>query len=387
MRIASELGYRLSAVTAVAVLAGCNGSGASTSMPSIAQTGAEMQAPVRAKAGDTAVPACVGRGFGTATCDALIRTDVVPGLRPDVSGYGPADLQAAYNLPSSTDGAGQIVAIVDAYDNPNVASDVAAYRAEFGLPPANLVKYNQNGQTGNYPAPNTGWGVEIDLDSEMVSASCPLCTIYLVEADSSGASDLQTAEAEAVTLGAHVVSNGFTGTGLKRSSFDTSGVTYLGSAGDGGQGVGEPAAFGTVVAVGGTSLSRGGGGKRGWTESVWKASGGGCTTEPKPRWQHDTACAFRLANDVSAVGDPNTGVAEYDTYGYGGWFVVGGTGVATPFLAGVFGLAGNAGMQDGGRTFWQKEHQQYLYRLKSGGKYVRYSTTGGWGSPNGVRAF
>ncbi len=274
MRFTSEFRSRVTVATAVVVLAGCNAGGASAGVPSNAQPGAETQVPVRTNGGVTPVPACLGRGFGTAACDVLIRTQVGPGIQPDVSGYGPADLQAAYNLPSSTGGAGQIVAIVDAYDNPNAASDLAVYRAEFGLPPANLVKYNQSGQMGNYPAPNTAWGVEIDLDGEMVSASCPLCTIYLIEANSGSASDLETAEAEAVKLGAHIVSNGFTGTGLKRSAFDTAGVTYLGSAGDGGQSVGEPAAFGTVVAVGGTTLSRGGGGKRGWTESVWKASGG-----------------------------------------------------------------------------------------------------------------
>ena len=317
---------------------------------------------------------------------AAVPTLVRTGTGPNVSGYGPADLESAYDLPSSSEGSGQIVAVVDAYDNPNAAADLAAYRSKFGLPAAHFFKYNQTGRQSNYPAGNTGWGVEIDLDIEMVSASCPLCTIYLVEANSSSNSDVQTAEAQAVTLGAHIVSNGYVSTGLSQSYFDTKGVTYLGSAGDSGSGVGQPAAFDSVVAVGATTLSRGGG-TRGWTESVWPGSSGGCTSEPKPRWQHDTRCAFRLANDASAVGDPNTGVAEYDTYGSGGWFTVGGTAVPTSLLAGVFGLAGNATNQNGGRTFWQIAHHKYLYRLESGGKYVRYSTSGGWGSPDGVGGF
>lgn len=371
------------ALVVVMPLAACNANGGSSTVPSTTQIRAGTESKVHAQEHGAAVPACAGSRAGMAKCDALVRTDT----GPNVSGYGPADLEAAYNLPSGTQGSGQIVAIVDAYDNPNVASNLETYRSNFGLPAANFFKYNQTGQQSNYPAGNTGWGVEIDLDAEMVSASCPLCTIYLVEANSDSSSDIQMAEAEAVTLGAHIVSNSFGGTGLKKSYFDTKDVTYLGSAGEAGSGVSEPAAFGSVVSVGGTSLTRGGGGSRGWTESTWSASGGGCTTQPKPQWQHDTVCTFRLANDVSAVGDPNTGVAEYDTYGYGGWFVVGGTSVATPLLAGVFGLAGNSTMQDGGRTFWLAAHHKYLYRIENGGKYVRYSTGGGWGSPDGVGAF
>jgi subtilase family serine protease len=331
------------------------------------------------------VAVCDSGGRGS-HCGALLRTDVKPSASK-VSGYGPADLEQAYNLPSTGDGTGQIVAIVDAYDNPSVSSDLAAYRSAFGLPAATFTKYNQLGQTKNYPTGNTEWGVEIDLDVDMVSAACPNCTIYLIEANSNSSSDLETAEAEAVSLGAHIVSNSFGGTNLKQSDFDTKGVTYLASSGSDGSGVSEPAAFDTVVAVGGTSLTRGGGGKRGWTESSWPGGGGGCTTFPKPPWQHDPGCAFRLANDVSAVADPNPGVAEYDTYGYGGWLVTGGTSVSTPLLAGVFGLAGNATKQDGGRTFWETAHHPYLYRVESGGKYVRYSTASGWGSPDGVGAF
>ncbi|HEY1868829.1 MAG TPA: hypothetical protein VGG70_11085, partial [Candidatus Cybelea sp.] len=128
---------------------------------------------------------------------------------PEVAGWAPADFQTRYELPSSTKGIGAIVAIVEAYDNPNVASDLGEYRAQFGLGTAEFAKYNQRGQKKNYPAGNTGWGVDIDLEAEMVSATCPLCTIYLVEADSAYASDLEAAEVEAVKLGAHIVSNGW----------------------------------------------------------------------------------------------------------------------------------------------------------------------------------
>ena len=180
----------------------------------------------------------------------LVRRGVSPNTP---AGYGPADLQAAYNLPSSTKGSGQVVAVVDAYDNPNVSSDLALYRSTYGLPAASFTKYNQTGQTKNYPQGNSAWGTDIDLAVEMISASCPNCTIDLVEANSSSVSDLEQAESEAVALGAHVVSNGFTGTGFDRSYFDDKGVEYLAPSGDGGYGsVSEPAAFASVVAVGGT---------------------------------------------------------------------------------------------------------------------------------------
>jgi hypothetical protein len=354
-----------------------------------------------------AMPACTGSRAGQAQCDVLVRTDVpaVPlGGKP--LGYAPADLRAAYNLGDfvASRGKGEIVAIVDAYDNPNVASDLAAYRKTYHLPAAHFTKYNEQGQTSNYPSGNENWGVEIDLDVQMVSVSCPRCTIYLIEATSSYWSDLQAAEAEAVTLGAHIVSNSYRGSGADQSYYDTPGVTYLASSGDYGYSIGDPADFGSVVAVGGTSLYRSRAGKRGWSEVVWSGTGAGCSTQTKPSWQHDPGCAMRTANDVSADADPATGPAEYDSYGYGGWFQVGGTSVSSPLLAGIFGLAGNASKQNGGRTFWIARHEKRkeLFPITQGNdgkcsptylctagthEFRDYSGPGGWGSPNGIAAF
>jgi subtilase family serine protease len=333
----------------------------------------------------------------TATQSASVRTDLVirsNGMHPDApSGLSPASLQSAYNLPSTTRGSGQVVAVVDAFDNPNVGADLAQYRSNFGLPPAKFFKYNQDGQQGHYPAGSAGWGVEIDLDVEMVSASCPNCTIYLIEANTLSIADLEAAEDETVKLGAHIVSNSWECAGpsacVDQSHFDTKGVEYLAAASDAGSGVSLPAAFDSVVATGGTVLTKGGGGKRGWTETIFGPSGA-CTTQPKPAWQHLRNCKFRLANDVAAVAD---NVAEYDTYDEAGWLTVGGTSVSTPFLAGVFGLAGNATKQDGGRTFWQNAHHKHLYPVPESASgqcaFVKgqYNTCAGWGSPNGIGAF
>jgi hypothetical protein len=331
------------------------------------------------------VSACNGRRNGVAQCGVIVRST---GVRADTpSGWSPADLQSAYKLPSSTKGKGQIVAIVDAYDNPDAASDLAEYRSTFGLPKATFAKYNQEGQRGNYPEGNPGWGVEIDLDVEMASASCPYCTIYLIEANSNKWSDLEAAESEAVTLGAHIVSNSFSGSGASESYFDSPGVPYLAMSGNSGYGLYDPAAFASVAAVGGTVLSRGGR-NRGWAETVWPDAGGGCVAGGgKPRWQHDKyakGCDGRTGSDVSAVAE---GVAEYDGYDYGGWLTVNGTNIGAPFLAGVLALAGNATRQDGGRTFWLTAHRRYLYRVTQNDNYVRFSYGGGWGTPDGIGAF
>ncbi|MFZ0362945.1 MAG: S8 family serine peptidase [Candidatus Cybelea sp.] len=394
-------------VIATIALAACN-VGTSSVGGTIVQSSAEARA----------IPACTDKRPGRVRCAAVILEGRVVsdgGSGPD-GGFTPAQLQAAYNLPSAG-GTGQVVAIADAYDNPNVASDLAFYRSYFGLPRASFYKYNQNGQQDNYPQScmgHAGWCLEIDLDVEMVSAICPNCIIYLVESNSNADSDLQTAEAEAVTLGAHIISNSYycfgTACQLNESYYDTSGVTYLGAAGDDGYGMGVPADFDHVVAVGGTHLVQGGG-KRGWTETVWGGAGFGpdgtgaaCSTEPKPSWQRDPGCTFRTGNDVAAVADPFTGVAEYDTYGYSGWFIVGGTSVSTPILASVFALAGNATKQDGGRTFWGKNHQKAgdlnpvsrgsdgqcspTYLCTDGtNEYKDYGGPTGWGTPNGIGAF
>jgi len=330
---------------------------------------------------------------GFATCEVFVRD----AAGPAISGYLAADLQAAYNLPSTTRGAGQVVAVVEAFDNPNVASDLAAYRAFMGLPPAGFTKYNQQGRQGNYPQGDVTFGIDIDLDLEMVSATCPNCTLLLVEASSNSWSDIGKSEDEAVRLGAGVISNSYIGLGATRSDYDHKHVTIVASGGDDGYHTGDPADFPSVVAVGGTHLTRGGG-SRGWTESAWSDTGSGCSTQRKPKWQHDSGCTFRTTNDVSMVADPLTGVAMYDTYGRGGWFEVGGTSASAPLAAGVFGLAENAAKQSGGKTFWLAEHQQYLNDVTTGSNgncspaYLctagpGYDGPTGWGTPNGIGAF
>ena len=379
MQVKRAIVSAFGAVLAAALLGGCGGSAPSGSVVPASGTNALAQW----QRDGTAHAACPSARPGEARCMALILNKSV---QRNISGWTPADLQARYNLPSSSKGSGQIVAIVDAYDNPNVSSDLAKYRAQFNLGTATFSKYNQDGQIGNYPAGSYSWGLEEDLDAEMVSASCPNCTIYLIEANSSSTTDLEAAEDEAVKLGAHIVTNSWGCPGslcVSASHFDKKGVEYLASNGDGGYGVQAPAAFDSVAAIGGTVLSKSG---SQYSETLWSGSGGGCASGvPKPKWQHDSFCSGRAIGDASAVA---WNVAEYDSYNYGGWFTVGGTSVSSPLLAGVFGLAGNAAKQRGGRTFWQSKHHKYLYDVcGSSCIYQTYSYAGGWGSPDGIGAF
>jgi len=290
---------------------------------------------------------------------------VVP--NPTIYGYGPADLQSAYGLStiSSTAGAGQVVAIVDAYNDPNAQSDMNTYRTQFGLATlgtcttsstgACFRQVNQSGGT-TYPRSNGGWAEEVSLDLDMVSAACPNCSILLVEATSNSMTNLGLAENEAARLGATEITNSWGGgesrsdTSYDKSYFNHPGIAITASSGDGGYGVQYPAASPYVTAVGGTSLTRSGSTARGWSEAAWSGAGSGCSAyEPKPSWQisvvPSNVCKRRAVADVSAVADPYTGVAVYDSYNYqgaGGWLVFGGTSVASPLIASVYALAGNA---------------------------------------------
>src|SRR5580698_8493777 len=252
----------LGVCAAAGLIAGCgSGSQSGFSVPSAAMptrtegSAAHVHSIPRWQARHLGRRACQEADPGEVRCDVLILSQSV---QPNVAGWGARDIEAAYDLPSSSKGSGQLVAIVDYYDNPNAASDLAEYRSHYNLPAAKFYKYNQDGQQSHYPKGNIGSGAEIDLDVEMVSASCPNCTIYLVEANNSSGKNLYAAEAEAVKLGAHIVSNSW-GAGAGSGSdgdFNTPGVVYLASAGDDRYGVQEPADFDTVVSIGGTILSK-----------------------------------------------------------------------------------------------------------------------------------
>jgi len=360
------------------------------------------------------VPVCGAVPVGYARCHAILvlRSDGKPG-GGTIGGYYPADLQKAYNLPSSTAGSNQTVAIVDAYDDPNAEADLNVYRSHFypSLPACTTAngcfrKVNQSGGT-SYPTANSGWGQEISLDLDMVSAICPTCHILLVEASSASNADLAASVGTAATLKANAISNSYGGS---ESSSDVStydahynhpGIAITASSGDSGYGPQYPAASPYVTAVGGTTLTRDSS-SRGFTETVWSGAGSGCSAyEPKPTWQTDKAgCANRTIADVSAEADPNTGVAVYDSYaskGSSGWLVFGGTSVASPIIASVYALAGNAASINYGSSSYSSPMGS-LFDVTSGsngscgGTYLcmgegGYDGPTGNGTPNGTAGF
>ena len=340
-------------------------------------------------------------------CLALVK--IKNGVSANVSspsGYNPSDLQGAYNLPSKTTGSGQTVAIVDAYNDPNAEADMNFYRAYFKIPACTTAngcfkKVNQSGGT-KYPKNDGGWSQEISLDLDMVSAICPNCHILLVEASAPSFVDLGKAVNTAVKLGATEVSNSYgggesSGETTYAAYYNHPGVAITASAGDNGYGAQVPAAYNTVTAVGGTSLNYSNGVR---TETAWNGTGSGCSAYiAKSTWQTDKSCKFRTIADVSAVADPNTGVSVYDSYAYQGlkgWLVFGGTSVASPIIASVYALAGNAASVTYGS--YPYSHRTSLNDVTSGSNgacgtsYLCNAKKGydgptGLGTPNGVTGF
>ncbi|MFE9493364.1 putative Ig domain-containing protein [Streptomyces collinus] len=360
---------------------------------------------------------CATARPGQASCFAQRRTDIKQRLASAVaaaapSGLSPANLHSAYNLPT-TAGSGMTVGIVDAYNDPNAESDLATYRSTYGLSACTKAngcfkQVSQTGSTTSLPTNDSGWAGEEMLDIDMVSAVCPNCSIILVEANSASMADLGTAENEAVALGAKFVSNSWGGSeDSSQTSDDTSyfkhpGVAITVSSGDSAYGAEYPATSQYVTAVGGTALTTSSN-SRGWSESVWhtnstEGTGSGCSAyDPKPSWQTDSGCSKRMEADVSAVADPATGVAVYDTYGGSGWAVYGGTSASSPIIASVYALAGTPGSSDYPAKY-PYAHTGNLYDVTSGNNgscspsYFCTAGTGydgptGWGTPNGTTAF
>ncbi|SEG92145.1 Carboxypeptidase regulatory-like domain-containing protein [Actinacidiphila yanglinensis] len=307
--------------------------------------------------GDLA-PVCGAPAPGHAACFAMRDTRRGPTLRLSAgqapAGLSPQDLQSAYALPSDG-GAGQTIAIVDAYDDPSAEADLAVYRQQYGLPACTsdsgcFRKVDQRGGT-SLPQTSDSWASEIALDLDMVSAAAPQAHILLVETDSDGLDALGAGVNEAVALGAKYVSNSYgrlgdfvTDQATYGAAFDHPGVAVVAATGDYGYGVSFPSDLATVTAVGGTTLTPDSGSARGWSEDVWQQGvngpGSGCAAnQPKPAFQTDTGCTGRSEADVSAVADD---LAVYSTFGaYGnGWDTWGGTSAATPLITSIYALAG-----------------------------------------------
>ena len=278
-----------------------------------------------------------------------------------VNGYTPTQMRAAYGFDSlKADGAGQTIAIVDAYDDPTAASDLAVFSKEFQLPSMNTPDnssacphpcFRVVYASGSRPATDGGWALETSLDVQWAHAIAPGADIVLVEANDAYLSSLLTAVDVAVSRHASVVSmswgaKDFYSESGYDSHFKVAGVSFVAASGDSGNGTIYPATSPFVLAVGGTTLQLDPSGT--WlSETAWSGSGGGASKfEAEPGYQSSfpipNTRGKRGSPDVAYNADPNTGVPVYDSTPYNGssgWWQVGGTSAGAPQWAALIALA------------------------------------------------
>ena len=263
-----------------------------------------------------------------------------------VSGYSPALIRSGYGITSITNkGAGQVIAIVDAYDNPDAATDLNTFNMQFSIASCTTASgcFKVIYATGTKPPANSSWAGESSLDIEWSHAIAPKAKIILVEAASASTAALLKAVDVAVQNGATVVSmswsGGETASEINNDThFNVPHVIFCAASGDGGHGTGYPAASPYVVAVGGTTLRLSSGA---WSSEIaWNGSSGGESTyETEPSYQAGAQTSGKRGiPDVAWDANPSSGVAVYSKTGFGGWAEVGGTSVGSPSWAGLFAV-------------------------------------------------
>jgi hypothetical protein len=326
-----------------------------------------------------------------------------------MTGMTAAQIRQAYGINDAMfgsvvgDGSGQTIAIVDAYNDPNIKSDLAAFDTAMGL--AAAPSFTVVGETGTSGLPSTdpagkgdSWAVEISLDVEWAHAVAPGASILLVEASSASDSDLFSAINTARNYsGVSVVSMSwgeteFSGETSYDSYFTTpaghTGVTFLAASGDNGAyGSGwrsiaadYPSSSPNVISVGGTTLTADSSGnyisESGWgngnSSGTEGGSGGGISVyEAQPVYQNGVvtqSTTHRTTPDVAMDADPNTGAAVYDSWDFGSstpWAQIGGTSMSTPMFAGVIAIADQGSVLAGQGIFGGQTALTKLYALPS----------------------
>lgn len=289
-------------------------------------------------------------------------------LNSTVVGLTPAQIKKAYGFDQlSGDGSGQTIAIVDAYNDPNISSDLSTFSKQFSLANPNLSVVNQTGGSTNLPKTDGGWAQEISLDVEWAHAIAPKAKILLVEAKSASLSDLLAGVDTARHAdGVSVVSmswgtNEFFTEGNYDSYFTTpaghQGVTFVASSGDEGSWAGAswPAVSSNVLSVGGTTLNISDSSGTYGGETGWSGSGGGVSdfiSEPSYQSQYGNI-GGRGAPDVSYNANPYTGFAVYDSLsfqGSSGWMSIGGTSAGAPQWGALIAIANQGRVAAHGTT-------------------------------------
>jgi subtilase family serine protease len=272
------------------------------------------------------------------------------------TGLSPAKIKAAYSFSTSaTAGSGRTIAIVDAYNDPTAAADLAKFSTQYGLPAASFTKVSQTGSTTSLPATNASWALEISLDIEWAHAIAPGAKILLVEASSNSDANLFAAENYAKAHATYVSNSWggaeFSGESSYDSTFSASGVSFFVSAGDDGLGAEYPSASKNVISVGGTTLNLTSSGAVS-SETAWSDSGGGCSAYESPAAAQAAFAQYktlgcgthRATPDLSLDANPSTGVSVYDSTPYqgsSGWWTVGGTSASAPMIAARGALGGS----------------------------------------------
>jgi subtilase family serine protease len=316
--------------------------------------------------------------------------NVTPDEKPPYADYlfeTPASLACIYGLvtawagcnpndesATSPIGGSNTIAVVDAYDDPDAASDLGVFSAQFDLPIPTRYNFTVVYASGSKPPedPTGGWEAEESLDVQQAHAMAPSAKIYLVEANSDSNTDLYHAVDVATNLvicgktncpfgggqGKGEVSMGWGSNEWSQElfydhHFNHEGVVYFAAAGD-APGVEYPCTSPNVVCVGGTSTARSLSTGDLLYQVAWMdASGGSSAYEGIPYYQNPISSivrSFRGVPDVSFDGNPTTGVWIYDSfpqeYAPGeyypiGWGVYGGTSVGSPSVAGIVNAAGH----------------------------------------------
>ncbi len=385
-------------------------------LPAVAGTVAPRQLEVLIPESAGSSPQDRGVRFHT-----RLRVLVVPNAAAStVSQFNtPATLHSVYSLPST--GGSNAIAIVDAYHYPTSLADFNSFASYFGLPKETSTVATAANKTfqvvyaPGYPPQSGGnyiasWNLEAALDIEYAHAMAPSAKIYLVEAASDSMSDLENAVRVAAGLtGVKEVSMSWGGSETSYEAmfydpiFTVSGVVYLASGGDSSDEMEYPAASPNVVSCGGTSLNRSTTTGAFLSETGWNDTGCGPSVyEPRPSYQGAVASvvgAKRGVSDLAFDSDPNTGVYVYDStalWGESGWWILGGTSVASPSLAGVFNLAAASGngfaantAAEQARIYGNLGNAKAFRDITSGtdGKYTckaGYDFITGVGTPNGL---
>ncbi len=332
-----------------------------------------------------------------------------------IDGYTPAQIKKAYGIDQISfngvtgDGSGQTIAIVDAYNDPNIVADLAVFSNQFNLPAADLKVVNQSGGS-NLPPTDPGWAGEIALDVEWAHAIAPAAKILLVEANTATIANMMSAVDYARKQpGVSVVSMSWGGSeffgpgqGESKSQKDYDpklttpaghqGVTFVAAAGDEGSASGFidwPASSPSVLAVGGTNLVLADDAGAYGSESSWFDPSGGGTTggasvvEKEPAYQQAVQnTGARTTADVSYDGDPNSGFAVYNSIpdgGFSGWQVIGGTSAGTPQWAALVAIANQGRALNGlGSLSGASETLPALYGLYSATDASGNSTYGSY---------